>query len=97
MKRAKINDLEFSRWPQGAPRVELRTMSRWDELDASDGDVAGGSFQCPYCWQFVEPPLEDDLHGEMVWDCEVCCRPWLIRIRQDHDGTRQVSVERAQD
>lgn len=54
-------------------------------------------FACPYCWEAVEPPLEADIEGELVWDCEVCCRPWLIRVRFDAEGTRHVTVERNQD
>lgn len=53
-------------------------------------------FSCPYCWETIEPPLEEDLEGELVWDCEVCCRPWLIRIQTEIDGTKSITVERAQ-
>ena len=35
---------------------------------------------CPYCGELVEIVIEDDLKGEMVWDCEVCCRPWSLTI-----------------
>ena len=54
------------------------------------------SFCCPYCWQWVEPPLEDDLEGELVWDCEVCCRPWLIVIEISMSGERKIEIRRAQ-
>jgi hypothetical protein len=37
--------------------------------------------ECPYCGEPVEIELEEDLEGEMVWDCEVCCRPWRLAIR----------------
>jgi hypothetical protein len=53
--------------------------------------------QCPYCWQWVTLPIEADLAGELVWDCEVCCRPWLVRITLDQEGNQQVQVERSQD
>ncbi|MCZ6507224.1 MAG: CPXCG motif-containing cysteine-rich protein [Acidobacteria bacterium] len=36
---------------------------------------------CPYCGEIVEIVLESDLEGEMVWDCEVCCRPWSLILR----------------
>lgn len=52
--------------------------------------------QCPYCWEFVTPPLEEDLEGDLVWDCEICCRPWLIRITVDYEGQQSFTVERAQ-
>ncbi len=37
--------------------------------------------RCPYCGEAVEVFLEDDLLGEMVHDCEVCCHPWRLTIR----------------
>lgn len=45
---------------------------------------------CPYCGENVEILVEDDLGGEMVWDCEVCCRPWSLLIRR---AGETVSVE----
>jgi hypothetical protein len=53
--------------------------------------------QCPYCWETVWISLESDLEGVLVWDCEVCCRPWSLRIvRPDgRGGAPQVSVSRA--
>lgn len=69
-----------------------------DEEDEQGGKGSSGEqcFTCPYCWEQVCPPLEADLYGELVWDCEVCCRPWLITIVVHIDGSREVSVERAQ-
>ncbi len=51
--------------------------------------------QCPYCHEFVEIALEPDLQGAMVWDCEVCCRPWQLTIVR-RAGRVRVRVERAQ-
>ncbi len=31
----------------------------------------------------------------MVEDCEVCCRPWQLRVDRDDDGEPIVSLERA--
>jgi len=68
----------------------------WAEKDEEDAANEEESFACPYCWEQVTPPLEADLEGELVWDCEVCCKPWLIRIRVGLCGERHVSVDRAQ-
>lgn len=54
------------------------------------------SVQCPYCFEFVEVWLEPDVVGELVFDCEVCCNPWLVRVSRDHGGDPTFSVERAQ-
>lgn len=43
---------------------------------------------CPYCGEAVEIVFEEDLEGDMVWDCEVCCRPWNVKIHRDVDGVR---------
>jgi hypothetical protein len=34
--------------------------------------------------------------GELVQDCEVCCRPWRMLVRRRRDGSPVVTVERAQ-
>ena len=48
---------------------------------------------CPYCGEpgviFVEP----DVHGTLVQDCEVCCRPWQVMVWWE-DGERCVAVTR---
>ncbi len=50
--------------------------------------------QCPYCFQLVEVTL--DPYGgerqEYVEDCEVCCRPWTLRVTIDGDGNATVLV-----
>ena len=43
---------------------------------------------CPYCGEEVEIVFEEDLEGEMVWDCEVCCRPWTLTIVREGDFVR---------
>jgi uncharacterized Zn finger protein len=50
--------------------------------------------QCPYCGEEIELYLEDDVRGDLVQDCEVCCNPWLVRILDD-DAERNVVVSRA--
>jgi hypothetical protein len=51
------------------------------------------SVMCPYCGEMVEIYLEPDLMGTLVQDCEVCCRPWQVRVGYD-DGERYVEVVR---
>ena len=50
--------------------------------------------QCPYCWELLEIYVEPDLRGQMVQDCEVCCRPWSLAVSHDEDGNLSVHVER---
>jgi hypothetical protein len=48
---------------------------------------------CPYCGEDVELYLEPDVLGTLVYDCEVCCRPWKVRVGYDQ-GERYVDVSR---
>ena len=49
---------------------------------------------CPYCGEEVEIYLEPDIRGGLVQDCEVCCKPWHLRVVADA-GERRVEVTRA--
>ena len=53
--------------------------------------------QCPVCAETVE--LVVDPGGgevqEYVEDCEVCCRPWALRVRFERDDDVVVEVELA--
>ena len=48
---------------------------------------------CPYCGEDLEIYLEPDVRGTLVMDCEVCCRPWDVRVGWG-DGERWVEVRR---
>ena len=41
---------------------------------------------CPYCGEEVEIQIEEDVRGTFVQDCEVCCNPWVVRLRRSADG-----------
>lgn len=49
---------------------------------------------CPYCAQAFE--IEIDHTGgqtqEWVTDCEVCCRPIIIRVHQGEEGPESLEV-----
>ena len=49
---------------------------------------------CPYCGEVNEIALDpgSGSNQEYVEDCQVCCRPWLVRVRYRNDGTAEVSV-----
>ncbi len=70
-----------------------------ESQDAPDGDLSAdfndtARVSCPYCGEASELPV--DLVGgaiqEYVQDCEVCCRPWLVRVKVDGEGYASVSV-----
>ncbi|MGF1467323.1 MAG: CPXCG motif-containing cysteine-rich protein [Sandaracinaceae bacterium] len=51
---------------------------------------------CPYCYETVELYVDPESAGELVQDCDVCCRPWTLRVSRSADGTLAVLVDRAQ-
>ena len=48
---------------------------------------------CPYCGETVTIAVEADLDGELVHDCEVCCRPWRLRLGRS-GGQLEVEARR---
>ena len=48
---------------------------------------------CPYCGEHLEIYVEPDVMGTLVQDCEVCCRPWQVRVGDA--GERYVEVRAA--
>ena len=51
---------------------------------------------CPYCFEQVEVYIDPQSEGELIQDCDVCCRPWSLQITRDVDGTLFVYALRAQ-
>ena len=47
---------------------------------------------CPYCGEAVEVSFEEDVEGELVVDCVVCCRPWRVVLRRDGEGEARLEV-----
>ena len=44
-------------------------------------------FTCPYCWQQISVLLDLSVEGQAyVEDCEVCCRPILIRYAVEDEA-----------
>jgi Cysteine-rich CPXCG len=53
---------------------------------------------CPYCGERVVIGLDPDggTTQEYVEDCQVCCRPWRVRVSYGETGAAEVRVEEAQ-
>jgi hypothetical protein len=70
-----------------------------DEDTHSEGDPqTEADVTCPYCGESVR--IELDASGgavqDYVEDCQVCCRPWKVRVEYDENGSANVTVEEAQ-
>jgi hypothetical protein len=59
------------------------------------GDVSAAWVVCPYCGESVELLLDPGGGAlqEYVEDCEVCCRPWSVRVTFDVDAGASVTVD----
>lgn len=51
--------------------------------------------RCPYCGQFVEMDVDPQTNGDMIQDCDVCCRPWQVHVQHDELGDPHVQIERS--
>ncbi len=54
------------------------------------------TFRCAFCGEFndVGVDLSAGLRQSYVEDCQVCCRPNLLRVRFDEEGRVEVAAER---
>lgn len=44
---------------------------------------------CPTCFEqfLVPPPSAGELPSTMDYDCEICCRPMILRFEESEDGS----------
>ena len=74
-----------------------------DTPDAADEEFPEGDgtadteaeVTCPYCGEVVTITLDpgSGAEQEYVEDCQVCCRPWMVRVACQEDGAALVEVE----
>lgn len=67
-----------------------------DEMPGPEEELAEAAawLACPYCGAEVQLLL-DPGGGALqryIEDCEVCCRPWNLRVSWDSDGHASVEV-----
>ncbi len=67
-----------------------------DDFPLGDGTAdTEAEVTCPYCGESVTIALDPGSGAaqEYVEDCQVCCRPWTVRVNYDGDGAATVEVE----
>jgi hypothetical protein len=69
-----------------------------DPLDSEPGDEPAdseGEVVCPYCGATNEIALDPDggAFQTYVEDCQVCCRPWQVRVTYSPGGVAEVTAE----
>ncbi|MGB5265248.1 MAG: CPXCG motif-containing cysteine-rich protein [Polyangiales bacterium] len=50
---------------------------------------------CPYCFEQVEVYVDPQSEGQLIRDCDVCCRPWVMQVSRSADGELFVQVARS--
>jgi hypothetical protein len=71
-----------------------------DEFPLGDGVAdLSGLVACPYCGESVEITLDpgSGANQQYIEDCQVCCRPWVVSVSYDEDGTAHVFVDASDD
>jgi hypothetical protein len=71
-----------------------------DDFLSGEGAVESGArIRCPYCGVLNELRLDlgTGSSQEYVQDCEICRRPWQIRVLFDNCGRVVVEVSAADD
>lgn len=71
-----------------------------DDFPVGDGVAdLSGLVSCPYCGESVEITLDPGggANQQYIEDCQVCCRPWMVSVSYDEDGTAQVFVDASDD
>ena len=70
-----------------------------DDEDADDDAEfdADSEVTCPYCGETITVLLDPGSGStqDYVEDCEVCCRPWRVRVRYNRAGRATVIVDPA--
>jgi transcription elongation factor Elf1 len=64
---------------------------------AGSGQIAGmeefATVQCPFCGQSSEVPVDASIGSQtFTTDCEVCCRPFEVRVECDDGEITSVDV-----
>ena len=71
-----------------------------DDFLSGEGAIdTGARIRCPYCGVLNDISLDvaSGNSQEYLHDCEVCCRPWQVRVLYDHWGRVVVEVSAADD
>jgi hypothetical protein len=72
-------------------------MNAFDDPDwpSGGGTTSTAIVLCPYCGEAVTILLDPGGGPDQkyVEDCEVCCRPWQVRVRYPAGGGASVQLE----
>ncbi len=75
---------------------EIEPIDPLDEDEEGDAPAdSEGVVVCPYCGESNEIALDPDggAFQDYIEDCQVCCRPWRVRVTYSPGGTAEIAVE----
>lgn len=67
-----------------------------DDFDLGDGTAdTEATVTCPHCGEenVISVDPGSGASQQYVEDCQVCCRPWSVRVSFDADGEAWVEVD----
>lgn len=57
--------------------------------------LESSNIQCPFCWETFEVIVDCSVESqEYIEDCEVCCRPIVMKVEIDSEGMPNIEVSR---
>lgn len=89
-------DLELNEEPEESVGESSGAAEDLEADELLDGEVdSDTSVSCPYCGEMTQISLDYGSGSvqEYIEDCEVCCRPWRVRVRYDRSGAAEVTIE----
>lgn len=56
-------------------------------------EIVESFLRCPYCGEQISVMVDDSVSEQQYTeDCQVCCRPMLIKAAVQHDGSLRVTA-----
>ena len=56
-------------------------------------EVTETFLHCPYCGESISVLVDDSVaEQQYVEDCQVCCRPMVVKVSVEHDGSLHVQA-----
>ena len=54
-------------------------------------EITEAFLHCPYCGEPISVIVDDSVaEQQYVEDCQVCCRPMVVNVSVEHDGSLHV-------
>ena len=70
----------------------MTTIEDWKRGETMQQPV---TVQCPHCGEWMTIWIAIDDLGEMIRDCEVCCRPWFMQVWMDGEGEIHAHIQQS--